>query len=193
MINVNQLNRLTIARHLRYAALVPGIIAGLILTGCGTTSGLQGPHGVGTASARKFSKVTVQDFKVSVSEHADEAGSSRVSFPDLIAAEIRKTGRFSSVVRNATPDANTLVIDGVVTKYDEGSTSKRMWLGMGFGMAFLEANVNFRDSKGSSIGMIKVDKNSWPLGGGFAAGQNPHAFMNGAADKIAEEAAKLAR
>jgi hypothetical protein len=130
---------------------------------------------------------------VSVSEHADEAGSARVSFPDHIASEINKAGRFSSVARNAKPDANTLVIDGVITKYDEGSTQKRIWLGMGFGMSFLEASVNFRDSKGNSVGMIKVDKNSWPLGGALAAGQNPHSFMNGAADKIAEEAAKLAR
>lgn len=78
-------------------------------------------------------------------------------------------------------------------KVDEGSTAKRIWLGMGFGMALLEASVNFRDGQGRDIGMIKVDKNSWPLGGGFAAGQNPHSFMNGAADKIAEEAAKLAK
>jgi hypothetical protein len=57
----------------------------------------------------------------------------------------------------------------------------------------VKASVNFRDSKGSSIGVIKVDKNSWPLGGGLAAGQNPEAFMNGAADKIAEEAVKMAK
>lgn len=193
MNNVNKLNLLGLSPFLRYTALLATIITGLVLIGCGTTSSLRGPQGTAMASTRKFSKVTVQDFKVSVSEHADEAGSSRVSFPDLIAAEIKKTGRFSSVLRNATPDANTLVIDGVVTKYDEGSTQKRIWLGMGFGMALLEADVHFRDSKGASIGMIKVDKNSWPLGGAFAAGQNPHTFMNGAADKIAEEAAKLAR
>jgi hypothetical protein len=32
-----------------------------------------------------------------------------------------------------------------------------------------------------------------PFGGGVAAAQNPTMFMNGASDKIAEEAVKLAR
>lgn len=174
-------------------SVLVAIVAALVLAGCGTTSNLQGPSGTGLAPARKFSAVTVQDFKVSVSEHAEEAASAKTAFPDRIAAEIKKTGRFASVARNAKPDANTLVIEGVVTKFDEGSTQKRIWLGMGFGMAFLEANVHFHDSKGNGLGMIKVDKNSWPLGGALAAGQNPHSFMNGAADKVAEEAAKLAR
>ena len=178
-----------LSRHIISAAAI-GL---LFLTGCGTTSGLQTTQTLAGASARKFSKVSVRDFKVAVSEHAEEAASSAVAFPDLIATEIRKSRRFSSVVRNGVPDSNTLVIDGIVTKYDEGSTSKRIFLGMGFGMSFLEATVNFRDGKGNIIGTIKVDKNSWPLGGALAAGQNPHTFMNGAADKVAEEAAKLAR
>jgi len=85
------------------------------------------------------------------------------------------------------------VISGTITKYDEGSVTKRMLLGMGFGMALLEADVEFRDSKGLSIGTIKVDKNSWPLGGGLAAGQDPQDLMKGPAEKVAEEAAKLAK
>jgi Domain of unknown function (DUF4410) len=169
------------------------VAAAAILTSCGTTSGLQNAQGTTIASARKFSKVSVQNFKVSVTEHAEDAAPSAMTFPDFVATEIRKTRRFSSVVRNGAADANTLVIDGVITKYDEGSTSKRAFLGMGFGMAFLEANVSFRDNKGNIIGTIKVDKNSWPLGGIIAASQSTHSFMGGAADKIAEEALKLAR
>jgi uncharacterized protein DUF4410 len=180
MNNAYKLNRLGIA------------LAVLLFASCGTTSNLQGPQGT-MASARRFSKVTVQDFKVAVSEHHDEAVSSRVTFPDLIAAEIKKTGRFATVLRNARPDADTLVIDGVVTRYEEGSVSKRIFLGMGFGMALVEGDVTFRDGKGANLGRIRVDKNSWPLGGAIAAGQNPHTLMNGAADKIAEEAAKLAK
>ena len=64
---------------------------------------------------------------------------------------------------------------------------------MGAGSAFFEADVQFRDGKGNSIGQVKVDKNSWALGGGLAAGQSPLTFMDGAAEKIADEAAKLAR
>ena len=50
-----------------------------------------------------------------------------------------------------------------------------------------------RDSSGAVVGKIKADKNSWALGGGVAAAQNPVMFMNGAAEKIAEETVKLAK
>ncbi len=85
------------------------------------------------------------------------------------------------------------MISGTITKYDESSVTKRMLLGMGFGMAVFEVNVEFRDSKGGPIGSIKVDRNSWPLGGGLAAGQDPQDLMKGPAEKVAEEAAKLAK
>jgi len=165
----------------------------LVLAGCGTTSGLQSSQGTAITSAPKFSKVSVRDFKVSVKEHREMAASSALAFPDRIASAIRQGHKFAAVARNSAPDVNTLMIDGVITNYDEGSTAKRIWLGMGFGMSFLEATVTFRDSKGNVVGNIKVDKNSWPLGGGIAASQNPHSFMDEAAEKIAEEAARLAR
>lgn len=69
----------------------------------------------------------------------------------------------------------------------------RLFIGMGAGSAFFEADVYFRDSKGATVGKIKADKNSWALGGGVAAAQNPTMFMNGAAEKIAKEAAKLSK
>lgn len=40
---------------------------------------------------------------------------------------------------------------------------------------------------------VVTDKNSWALGGTIAATQTSQSFMNGAADKIATEARKLAR
>jgi hypothetical protein len=191
--NRNEIDQLWIDKTMLGLIAILAMAGTLILTACGTTSNLEGAHGEAVVSPKKFSKVTVQDFKVSMREHADQAAASRVAFPDLIANEIKKTGRFSSVTRNGKADANTIVISGVVTKYDEGSASKRFWVGMGFGMAFLEADVQFRDSKGGVVGTVKVDKHSWPMGGGLGAGQNPQSFMNGAADKIAAEAAKLAK
>jgi uncharacterized protein DUF4410 len=169
------------------------VAASLILSSCGTTSSLQGAHGAALTSTRKFSKVTVQDFKSSAPEVGENINKAKAYFADRIATELKKGGKFSSVARNAKPDANTLLITGTITKYDEGSATKRMLLGMGFGMALLEANVEFRDSKGLSIGTIKVDKNSWPLGGGLAAGQDPQDLMKGPAEKVAEEAGKLAK
>ena len=174
--------------------LVFAAVAGsLILSSCGTTSNLQGARGGAVTSTKKFSKVTVQDFKSSAPEVGENVNKGKVYFADRIATELKKRGKFSSVARNAKPDANTVVISGTITKYDEGSATKRMLLGMGFGMALFEANVEFRDSKGAAIGSIKVDKNSWPLGGAIGASQNPQGFMDGAAEKVAEEAGKLAK
>jgi hypothetical protein len=177
-------------------ALVAGALALaglLILAACGSTSSLQDTHGKALTSARKFTKVTVQDFKSTASNHPEKVNQARVNFANHIAAELKRRGNFSSVSRNAKLDANTLVISGTITKYDEGSVAKRMLVGMGFGMAVFEANVEFRDSKGLPIGMIKVDKNSWPLGGIIGAVSKPEDFMEGAAQKVAEEAGKLTR
>ena len=173
--------------------LVLAVLAGCFLTACGTTSSLKGAGGEVITSSRRFSKVTVQDFKLSVPEVGEKVNASKVHFADRIATALNKTSRFSSVGRNSKPDANTLVIDGVITKYEEGNPMLRLFIGMGAGSSFFEADVNFRDSKGVTIGKIKVDKNSWALGGGIAAGQNPQSFMEGAADKIAEEASKVAK
>jgi Domain of unknown function (DUF4410) len=168
-------------------------IALFSLAGCGSTSSLKNAQGQAIASTRKFSNVTVQNFKLSLEEPAKNANEAPAYFADRIASELKKTGRYAVVGRNSKPDANTLVIDGVITKYEEGNSVVRFFIGMGAGSSFFEADVYFRDSKGVTIGKIKVDKNSWALGGGVAAAQNPTMFMNGAADKIAEEAAKLAR
>ncbi len=164
-----------------------------VLSSCGTTSSLKGTRDEAITSTRKFSRVTVQDFRLSIPNVGEKVNASKVYFADQIATAIRKTGRFTSVGRNSKADANTLVIDGVITKYEEGNPTLRLFIGMGAGSSFFESDVNFHDGEGTPVGKIKVDKNSWALGGGIAAGQNPQAFMDGAADKIAEEAAKLAK
>ena len=162
----------------------------LFLAACGTTTPLQTTN---LGSARKFSKVTVQDFTSSAAESGPGVATATTYFPERIAEEIRNTGAFSTVGRNRKPDVNTLVITGNITKFEEGNSMLRLFVGMGAGSALFESDVAFRDGGGGQIGAIKVDKNSWALGGGVAAAQNPTMFMNGAAEKIAEEAKKLAR
>jgi hypothetical protein len=135
----------------------------------------------------------VQDFKLSAPDGGEKASYARVYFADRIATELNKTHRFAGVSRNGKLGADTLMISGVITKYEEGSRQKRLWVGMGFGKAVVEAKVEFRDGKGMKLGEIRVDKNTWPLGGWIAAAQGPEDLIDGAAEKIAEEAAKLAR
>lgn len=176
---------------LKARAFLIFLAAPFILTSCGTTSSLQDTHGKALASARKFTKVTVLDFRSTDLKHPVKVNQAKVDFANYIAAELKKRGNFSSASRNAKPDANTLVISGTITKYEEGSVAKRMLIGMGFGMAIFEATVEFRDSKGTVIGTIKVDKNSWAMGGVIGAVEKPEDFMEGAAEKVAEEAGKL--
>jgi uncharacterized protein DUF4410 len=180
-------------RLARGVFILVGIVGLFSLTGCGSTSALKNSQGQLIASTRKFTSVSVKTFKLQLEDKDPEMNSEKspAYFADRIAFEIKSKGRFASVGRDTKPDANTLVIDGVITKYHEGNPMLRAFIGMGAGSAFFEADVYFRDSKGNIIGKIKADKNSWALGGGLAAAQNPTMFMNGAAEKIAEEAVKL--
>jgi len=165
----------------------------ILFTSCGSTSELRTLSGAAVGATQKFARVTVRDFKLSTPEMGEKANGARAYFADRIAAELTKAHRFASVTRNGKAAGDTLVIDGVIRNYEEGSRQKRFWIGMGFGMALVEADVEFRDSKGVLFGTVKVDKHSWPLGGALAASQDPEDFMNGAAEKIAQEATKLAK
>jgi len=167
--------------------------AAFVLNSCGTTSDINLATAGGIGNTR-YSKVLVKDFSATVMDRKNQIGSAKKYFPDRIAQEINKTGRFASVKRSGKADAKTLVIDGVVTRYQEGNAALRLLVGMGAGSSYFDSTVNFHNGlNGKPIGSIKVDKNSWGLGGGLAAGQTPTTYMDGAAKKIAKEAVQLAR
>ncbi len=176
-----------LTRFLTTSAL---LLSTIVLSSCGTTSTLKSASGGSITSTRTFSKVTVQDY---TSTAGEDSGAATKHFADLIAAQIRQTGGFSAVSRNAAADASTLVIDGTITRYNEGNAALRLFVGMGAGSSYFDATTSFKDNAGSSLGQIVTDKNSWGLGGGLAASQTTETFMTGAAQKIAAEARKLAR
>ncbi len=113
-------------------------------------------------------------------------------FADKIAAELRKAGMFAEVVRGAT-EKEALVIYGDITRYAEGNAAARLMIGLGAGSSYFDAMVSFKDNlKDSDLAVMEVDRNSWVLGGGIAAGQTVEGYMDKAAKKIAEELAKTA-
>jgi hypothetical protein len=62
---------------------------------------------------------------------------------------------------------------------------------MGAGSSYFDAILRCKDAdSGQQIGEIVVDKNSWALGGGLAAGQTVQGFMEGAAKKAAAQLAE---
>src|SRR6266702_2811501 len=131
--NTNTSTQCLNVRVARRAFNFVAILGLMFLTGCGSTSGLKNAQGQAIASNRKFSKVTVQNFKLSLAEPEQNANVAPTYFADRIASEIKKRGRYAVVGQNSKPDENTLVIDGVITKYDEGNSMLRLFIGMGAG------------------------------------------------------------
>jgi hypothetical protein len=176
------------------------LAATLLLTGGGTTSGLKSATPETSLRLEKYSKVLVQDFQDKVSATKKESRRAKketemkvatLQFAELIAYELRDTGRFDEVERVGTPDEATLVINGEITRYEEGDAALRFMIGMGAGSSYFDAIVEFHDGATNELlGTIVVDKNSWVLGGGLAAGQTPQEFMREAAKKIAREVAQ---
>jgi len=167
-------------------------VATVVLASCGSTSAL--PE-TANKSGKTFSKVVVRDFKTSVKNPAvtHKLSVAQKSFSDQIVGEISKTGKFSKVSRNGKVDANTMIIDGTITNYDDGNAALKLLVGFAAGNANFDAFVNYRDSSGANLGTIKVDKNSWALGGAVAMSQTADSFILGAAKEVAKEASKFAR
>ena len=178
--------------HLRL--LLPLVVC-LGLSSCGTVSDLQpSTQGAAIASGKMFSKVLVRDFTHTV---ADDDGTTPLAarrFSDHIASAIREAKPGAQVARSGKAGADTLVIGGEVTRYMEGNAALRLFVGMGAGSSYFDATVRFIDGgDNKELGTLKVDKNSWGLGGGIAASQTVESFMTSGAEKTAEEAAKRLR
>jgi len=111
-------------------------------------------------------------------------------FADLIATELRRENLYAVIERDKT-DGEALVISGEITRCTEGNPTMRMLIGLGAGSSYFDANVRFTaNESGELLGQMKVDKNSWALGGGMASGQTVDTYMRAAAKKIASEIIK---
>lgn len=176
------------------------IISIALISGCGTVSDMESTDGAPLFDSTKYSKVAVLDFsnsaptksakKEKIDEHNAKVDSAGRTFADKIAIEIRKKNLFAEVVRTQTED-QSLIIYGAITRYEEGSAAARFLIGLGAGSSYFDADVSFKDNiTDNELAVLKVDKNSWVLGGGLAATQTVEAYMNEAARKIANELAK---
>jgi Domain of unknown function (DUF4410) len=174
--------------------------AALGFTGCGTVSHVT-PTAGKEVDLRPYERVIVTDFTDGVSETAKpsvrdrkkaELAIASKAFPDRIAIELGALKAFQEVTRTGTPDAKTLVISGTITRYEEGSSTMRLMIGMGAGSSYFDAVVDLKDGTNSEVlATQKVDKNSWGGGGALAASQTPEAFMREGAKKLAPEISSL--
>jgi hypothetical protein len=177
------------------------LVLALALSGCGTISGFKPKPDKTTANLSHFNKVCIEDFADGASQKASpakrekkEREMQRVTrdFADMLAWEIDHKCIFDQVTRNGTNDNQTLIIRGTITRFEAGSPSARLWVGMGAGSSYFDAAVEFRDGASEEIlGSIDANRTSWVLGGGLAAAETPDSFMREAARKVADELARL--
>lgn len=187
-------------------------IAVLVLTSalvaCGTTSDIKPipkPEAVASPAQKAaaaidlsgYDKVIVLDFVDAtdkgnlkpdkVRAYSDTMASATHAFADLIAQKVRDTGAFQEVVRGPSP-GKALSISGRITRLSEGNAALRLLIGMGAGSSYFDATTDLSDAdSGTRLGELTTDKNSWVLGGAIAATQTVQSFMQGAAEKIAEQ------
>lgn len=178
------------------------LVAVLLVQGCGTTSSLRTEEGDVALDLSRYDRVEVLDFvdqtdkdKIKPEKRAlyeQQVDTATRTFADMLAAELEATGAFREIHREPV-EASAVRISGAITRFQEGNAAMRLLIGLGAGSSYFDANVHVLDNTTEeSLARIVVDKNSWALGGGFAAGQNVENFMRGAAKKIATELA-LAR
>jgi hypothetical protein len=188
----------------RWIRIAVPVIA-LALAACGTTSGVRSDPSSDSKVAEPdlagYDKVIVLDFtdatdKAKIKEkdlqaYTDTVATATRTFPDLIAQKLRSTGAFAEVVRGPS-EGKALVISGRIMRLAEGNAAARFLVGFGAGSAYFDATTDLADKEsGAKLGDILTDKNTWALGGAFAAAQNVPAFMDGAAKKIATELSTL--
>lgn len=194
------------AAPLRYSLLT----LTLALAACGTTSNLQrSPSADAGASASavetaaldfsRYSEVLVRDFVNQNSLQPEDAAAREAltastdaackRFADLIAEDLRKDGAFATVRREGEPTSDTLVIEGVVSRFDPSNPVKRIVPLVG--SAEFDARVAFLDGlSGAELSFIAVDKNSSLLGGSMAAIQTVDTLLKSAAAKVSRETAR---
>jgi hypothetical protein len=163
------------------------------LTSCGSVTALQTRDGTPVEGlTASYKRVIVKDFTHTVKDDDGTTPIAALRFADKIADTIRLSKPGADVARNGKAIPGTLAISGEVTRYMEGNAALRLLIGMGAGSSYFDANVYLSDASiGKEIGMIKVDKNSWALGGGLAATQTVESYMTAGAKTTADEVIKF--
>lgn len=174
--------------------ILTSFAATLILTSCGSVSSEAPSASAGQVTGKTFQRVLVKDFTHSVTDDDGTTPVAARKFSDKIASAIRQAKPGVQVMRTGTAGPGTLVVSGDVTRYMEGNAALRLLIGMGAGSSYFDANVLLTDgASGQKINTIRVDKNSWGLGGMVAASQTVEHFMSLGASKVASETAPMLR
>lgn len=163
----------------------------LILTGCGTTSNLKNSkEPTMQLKLHDYNTVIVNDFTDGVTKEKNDPKIKTQGkiFADMIANDLLSKKSFASIERNAERCDHAILIDGEITEYKEGNATARLLIGLGAGSSHFDVTVNIRDYTSKELlGVIKVDKMSWGLGGALAAIQDVTSHMKSSSEKISTQ------
>ncbi len=177
------------------------ILFSLILSACGTTSQMRAPSSSSEKASSirpdftSYDTVIINDFTVEVkkTDNMQAANESGKKFADILTSQIIKSKAFANVERNKNTNEKAIVIEGNITRYEEGKAALRFLVGFGAGSSNFDAKVIFKDNHTNKhLSEIIVDKQSWALGGAFAGSQDVQSHMISAAEIISNEM-KLAK
>lgn len=169
-------------------------IATFGLTSCGTVAPVKMTDSAtnpALAGGKTFQRVLIKDFRNLADTSNAAANAAGQALASKIQAEILRQRTSAIIARTGAADSQTLVVEGEIKRFVEGNAALRLFIGMGAGSSYFDAEIRLTDSKGLPITRIVADKNSWGLGGGIAAGQTVDSFMNEAARKTAEQVLPL--
>lgn len=173
-----------------------------LLVACGSTSKIK-PTGDAKRAVGDYQVFYVTDFADKTTkkyknadqqtQYLETVRAAGGEFANMIASNLEKTENAPTVLRAVpTEAAGSLRIEGDITTFQRGNALAKALLPF-VGSTKFNAVVRFVDHDSNAvIAEVIVDKNSNPLGGGYAMAQTPNLFMKGAADKIAEQV-ELAR
>ncbi len=177
---------------MKNALLAILVVVIVYFSGCGSVSGIipTKPHALSELAA--YDKIVVMDFNDSTKyKEPEKVKIAGRTFADLIALQIKNDKLFSEVSRDKIP-GKAILVGGTITRYEEGSAAGRLLVGFGAGSSYFDAAVAFKDSEtGEELATLKIDKNSWVLGGGIAAAQTVGTYMEEGAKKVAQELNKI--
>ncbi len=133
---------------------LPFLALTLLLSACGSTSKLHSTDSSAKlVNLTNYNHVIVNDFTDGTSKSADDPHiiAEGKRFADLIASVIKARGLFAKVERNVETEDNAVVIDGEITKYDEGSPVMRTLVGFRAGRSYFDAQINIKDNETQEI------------------------------------------
>jgi hypothetical protein len=180
-------------KGLRFTSILGVVLGALVVSGCHSS---KFQRSEGAPNVADYRVVVVGDFPP---RDANTPKTGRATLQDATAAgqrfammleeELRLHG-VRGVIRRGAPEPGALLVEGELTRYDPGNAFLRGTVGFGLGGADFEATVRLADADSRKvIGIVAIDKQSFPVAGVAGALHDVDILIRTAAERAAMEVA----